>query len=272
MCLSRPRFAKHSQTSTSLPTVLPALQQVLPELTVGADRANAGEIEVLEALVALLAEHGPIVLLLDDLHLADHRTLAALGYLRRRAMSPGAIVTTALPTGAAPAQPPHRLDADARVQLEPLSRDELAAVGIAGLYESTGGDPRLVMEALSNGHAGSPSRTLTEALLGQCRAEGDWAYRVLIAASVLEVAVRARPLADLLGVEAADLVEELERLCERRLLRIDGFGFRFRNDLVRHVLLDSISPARQRLLRQRVDAGIDGAPTPPSYAIDLQAN
>ena len=251
---------------------VPALQQVLPELTVGADRANAGEIEVLEALVALLAEHGPIVLLLDDLHLADHRTLAALGYLRRRAMSPGAIVTTALPTGAAPAQPPHRLDADARVQLEPLSRDELAAVGIAGLYESTGGDPRLVMEALSNGHAGSPSRTLTEALLGQCRAEGDWAYRVLIAASVLEVPFEPEPLADLLGVEAADLVEELERLCERRLLRIDGFGFRFRNDLVRHVLLDSISPARQRLLRQRVDAGIDGAPTPPSYAIDLQAN
>ena len=32
----------------------------------------------------------------------------------------------------------------------------------------------------------SPSKTLTEALLAQCRAEGDWAYRVLVAASVLE--------------------------------------------------------------------------------------
>ena len=47
------------------------------------------EIEVLEALVALIAEHAPLVLLLDDLHLADHRTLAALGYLRRRATTPG---------------------------------------------------------------------------------------------------------------------------------------------------------------------------------------
>ena len=248
----------------------PALQQVLPELALGAQKATADEIEVLEALVALLAEHAPVVLLLDDLHFADHRTLAALAYLRRRAAFSGAIVTTARPTGAAPAQPPHRLDADARVQLEPLSRDELAAAGIAELHESTGGDPRLVMEALANGHAARPSETLTEALLAQCRAEGDWAYRVLVAASVVEQPFEPEPLADSLGVEAADLVEELERLCERRILRIDGFRFRFRNDLVRQILLESISPARQRLLRRRFD---NGAPAPgaPRYAIGLQA-
>ena len=102
-------------------------------------------------------------------------------------------------------------------------------------------------------------KTLAEALLAQCRAEGDWAYRVLIAASVLEQPFEPEPLAELLGVEAAELVEELERLCERRILRVDGSRFRFRNDLVRQVLLESISPARQRLLRQR----LDDAPAPP---------
>ncbi len=249
---------------------LPALQQVLPELALGAPMPTADEIEVLEALVALVAVHAPVVLLLDDIHLADHRTLAALSYLRRRATFPGAIVTTARPTGASPAQPPHRLEADARIQLEPLSRDELAAVGIAELHESTGGDPRLVTAALTTEHNASPSEMLTEALLAQCRAEGDWAYRVLVAASVLEQPFEVEALADLLGVEAADLVEELERLCERRILRVDGLRFRFRNDLVRQVLIESISPARQRLLQQRVDNGAAGT-TSPRYAIGLQA-
>ena len=48
-------------------------------------------------------------------------------------------------------------------------------------------------------------------------------------------------------------MEELERLTERRLLRIDGLGFRFRYELVREALLSSLSPARRRIIRQRLD-------------------
>ena len=233
---------------------LPALRQILPELALATPKPNVDEIDVLEALVSLLAEHAPVVLLLDDLHCADARTVAALGYLRRRGVGlAGAIVTTARHFGASPGHPPHRLEADARVQLEPLSTGDLAPLGIPDLHDTTGGDPRLVAEALANGHAARPSETLTEALLAQCRAEGDWAYRVLVASSVLEQPFEPEPLADLLGVDAAELVETLERLCERRILRVDGFRFRFRYELVREVLLESISPARQRLLQQRFD-------------------
>jgi DNA-binding SARP family transcriptional activator len=231
---------------------LPALSQILPELSLGTQKGSFDEIEVLEALVAVVAENAPLVLLLDDLHLADARTLAAVGYLRRRGTAiAGAIVTTARPTGTLPGHPPHRLEADTRVELEPLSRDELAPLGIPELHESTGGDPRLVAEALVNGHGACPSATLTDALLAQCRSEGDWGYRVLVAASVLEQPFEPEPLADLLEVDAAELIEELERLCERRILRVDGFRFRFRYDLVRQVLLGHISPARQRLMQQR---------------------
>jgi DNA-binding SARP family transcriptional activator len=236
------------------PDRLPALRQILPEFALGAPMPSFDEIEVLEALVALLAEHAPVVLLIDDLHCADARTLAALGYLRRRgAVLAGAIVTAARPTGGSPARPPHRLEADTRIHLEPLSASDLAAVGLEELHESTGGDPRLVAEALANGRAASPSETLTEALLAQCRAEDDWAFRVLVASSVVEQPFEPEPLADLLGVDAEELIEELERLCERRILRVDGFRFRFRYDLVRQALLGSISPARQRLLQQRLD-------------------
>ena len=78
-------------------------------------------------------------------------------------------------------------------------------------------------------------------------------------------------VADLLDVEPAELVEELERLCERRILRIDGFRFRFRNDLIREVLLESISPARQRLLRQRLENGAGNTSPEAGYAIGFRA-
>jgi DNA-binding SARP family transcriptional activator len=250
---------------------LPALQQILPELGVGAPENPAEEIAALEALVALLGEHAPVVLLLDDLHLADRRTLAALVYLRRRAAFAGAIATTSRPASASPAQPPYRLDADVRLQLEPLPYDELAAAGIGELHESTGGDPRLVAEALRCGQGVPPSKTLTDALLAQCRAEGDWGYRVLIAASVLGQPFEPTGLAELLTTDAADLVEELERLCEHRILRIDGLRFRFRNELVRQVLLGSISPARQRLLTQGRDLVTKTLSPSAEHAIGVRA-
>jgi hypothetical protein len=86
---------------------------------------------------------------------------------------------------------------------------------------------------------------------------------VLLAASVFEQAFEPEALAALLHEDATELSEELERLCEHRILRVDGFHFRFRYDLVRRVLLTSISPARRRLLQGRLDraAAVD-APIP----------
>jgi hypothetical protein len=89
---------------------------------------------------------------------------------------------------------------------------------------------------------------------------------------VLEQPFEPEPLADLLGTDAAELTEELERLCEQRILRIDGLRFRFRYDLVRQVLLGSISPARQRLLHQRLARlGADDSPFTIRRATSSQA-
>ena len=142
-------------------------------------------------------------------------------------------------------------------RLEPLSSTDLAPLGIPDLHESTGGNPRFVAETVSNGNRPALSPTLSEALLGQCRAAGAYAHRVLLAASLLEQPFEPETLAALLHVDATELAEELERLCEHRILRVDGFHFRFRYDLVRQVLLTSISPARRRLLQ----AGLDRAST-----------
>jgi predicted ATPase len=94
---------------------------------------------------------------------------------------------------------------------------------------------------------------MAAALVAQCRAEGPRAYRILVAASVLDQPFDPEPLAELLEADPTELTEELERLCERRILRIDGLRFRFRYELVREVLRETISPARLRLLQQRFD-------------------
>ena len=243
---------------------LPALGQILPELTLGAPAREWDEVEVLEALVALVAQHAPLALVIDDLQWADPQTLAALRYLRRRGAGVrAALVTAARSTDASRDHPLRLLGPDTHVRLQPLSPSDVAPLGIAELHESTGGNPRFIAETLASGRPARLSPSLTEALIAQCRAAGPWGHRVLLAASVLDQPFEPEPLADLLDADPTQLTEELERLCEQRILRIDGLRFRFRYDLVRHVLLGSVSPARQRLLRQRLEQrAAQSAPTP----------
>ncbi len=232
---------------------LPALRQILPELRVEEPAEDVAEVDALEALVELIAEQAPLALFLDDLQWADPHTFAALSYLQRRGTSISAVLVTAVASEHAPADHAvRRLMPTKVVRLEALTENDLAPLGIPELHESTGGNPRLVTEAISADARGELSAALAETLLAQCRAEGAWAYRVLLAASVLEQPFELEALAALLRVDEVELVEELERLCARRILRIDGLRFRFRYQLVGAVLLDSLSPARQRLLRQRL--------------------
>jgi len=232
---------------------LPALRQILPELRADEPAEDVAEVDALEALVELIAEQAPLALFLDDLQWADRQTVAALSYLQHRGTGISAVLVTAVASEHAPADHAvRRLMPTTVVRLEALTENDLAPLGIPDLHESTGGNPRFVTEAISADARGELSAALAEALLAQCRAEGAWAYRVLLAASVLEQPFEPEPLATLLRVDEVELVEELERLCARRILRIDGLRFRFRYQLVRAVLLDSLSPARQRLLRERL--------------------
>jgi DNA-binding SARP family transcriptional activator len=245
---------------------LHALGQILPELLLEGPQEDRGEVEALEALVALIADHGPLVLFIDDLEWVDPATLAALGYLQHRCAGPAAVVG-AVRAGALPPDHPLRaLKPDMRVVLEPLTPDELAPLGMPDLHGSTGGNPRFVSEAIVNGGRAALSSTLSDALLTQCRAEGAEAYRVLAAASVLEQPFEPEELGRLLRSDTTELMEELERLCERRLLRVDGFRFRFRYDLVREVLLTSLSPARRRLLQMSLERAESGVLVPLGQA------
>ena len=230
------------------------LRLIFPELALAEATTPPTEVEALEALVELVTKHAPIVLFLDDLHWADISTVAAVSYLQRRcSFVPGAVVA-AVRREEAPNHPLHELKVDVLVQLEPLSAADLAPLGIADLHASTGGNPRFVTEAVAN-HGELPLETaFSEALLAECRAEGPLAYRALLAASVLDEPFGPEPLAALVRADPVELVEWLDRLCERRILRVDGPRFRFRYALVREVLAASLSPARKQVLNAQLQA------------------
>jgi DNA-binding SARP family transcriptional activator len=226
-----------------------ALRRILPELGSEPSVHAVDELDALEALVDLLTRCAPVALLLDDVHWADASTIAALSYLQHRLATARVVLVASVHSGQSPLDDPvRRLQPDTRVRLEPLTPTDLAPLGMPGLHEATGGNPRFVADAVERGSGSGLSDDLAEALVAQCRAEGPWGYRVLVAASVLAQPFAPEQLAALLHADVSELVEELERLSERRILRVDGprFGFRYR--LVQDVLLASLSPARRGLL------------------------
>ena len=232
---------------------LPALARILPELAPARAAREFREVEALEALVQAMSEQAPVVLLLDDLHAAGQETIAALDYLQHRlARVAGAIVTTVRTVSAPADHPARRLRPSTQMLLCPFTAEELEPLGISGLHRSTGGNPRFVVHALSSGKRLELSSSLSETLLAQLRAEGLSEYRVLVAATLVTPPSEPEPLAAVLRHDLTELTEQLERLCERRILRVDGNGFRFRYDLVRAVLYYSLSPARRRVLRERL--------------------
>ena len=232
--------------------VLPALGGILPELAPRERPAGFGEIDALEATVEVIRRAGPLVLMFDDLHLADRSTVAALEYLRHRCAGCPVMILGALRDEETPLDHPLRsLAGTAMIRLEPLTDHELAPLGIPGVHGRTGGHPALVANVIASGSDPDLRGSLSELLIARCRAEGAVAFRVLMTAATLPEPFEPELLAALLETDPVALVERLEQLCDRRILRIDGLRFRFRYAIQRDALRAAVSPARDRLLRER---------------------
>ena len=230
---------------------LPALRSIMPELQL-ANPSSEPRVSALESVVELIRRHAPLALVIDDMHWSDPATVAAIGYLERRLQGvPFAVLGTARADELSPDRPLRRLEPTLRIALEPLAADELASLGIPDLFEKTGGYPSFVVAALAAGSTKGLSSDLAGTIVTRCRNEGGFAYRILVAASVIRAQFAPEVLAAILDEDLGRVAEELERLCDRRLLQTDGPGFTFRYELMREVLCRAMSPTRRRLFRKR---------------------
>ena len=246
-------------TSTVDVRDFPALAAVFPELRVRSTRSAPRPVDALEALVALVEALAPLVLVLDDLHWADADTLVALDYLSSRGPLPGVTVVARFrPEDVGYDHRIAQLRPTLRIPLGALEEHDLAPLGIADLYHRSEGHPLFVHLAVVPDEDGKRARS--EAVANRCRIEGDTAFQLLGAASLLEESFSASRLAGVLELQTDEVARELDRLCHRRLLSLDDGRFRFRTRLMREVMAESLSPASRSLLEQRIAR--DGAPGP----------
>jgi len=200
-----------------------------------------GGAHALDALAMLLAQHAPMVLLLDDLQRADTSTFAALAWLRRRyPRLPVAVVCTTRDVSARSLRHLEMLDAHHELTLAPLEPDEhLLQAGIdAELVRVTGGVPRLLADHwrwLQAGGSG-PSPSLRVSVLQSIRGLGGAFPAILQSASQLDEPFDLFDLELASPIPAADTLSALDELCRFGFLDRAGSAYQFTSPLVRDIV------------------------------------
>src|SRR5580704_3207678 len=218
-------------------------EQILADSMLGPAVLYAALVRV----VARLAERAPLVVVIDDAHLAGHALANWLRFARRENMP--ALVVAAVRSGEGPPLP-----ATASVHLGLLGRE--AAAQLAGpsradeLYERSKGHPLFLIELAQQGARVDLPASLVESVSARCDELGP-AGALLRAAAVIGPELDLELLAALLGRPAVDLLDDAERAVAKQLLATDGGTFRFRHELVREALAASATAGRAALLHRQ---------------------
>jgi DNA-binding CsgD family transcriptional regulator len=230
-------------------------------------------------LLAAPAAGGRIVVI-EDLHWADEATLDLVVFLSRRATRTRSVVIATLRDDGRPDDPVRAAVGTLagstgvhRLPVPPLSRravGDLAAphgVDPDRLYEVTGGNPFYVTEVLGTPDEAVPT-TVRDAVSARIATVSSSARAALEAAAVMPGPVEVAQLRDLTA--AAD--EAIEECQAAGLLRGDGSRLRFRHELVRITIEESMSVARRTALHRRVLAYLSTLPGVDAARLAYHAN
>jgi DNA-binding CsgD family transcriptional regulator len=264
-------------TRAELASVLPSMPAVgtTPDGTMGQERYRA--YRAVRALLELLADAKPVVLVLDDLHWADPGSVELVGALLHRQPAAAVLMAAAMRPRQVPErlsvalERAHRAGTLTRVEVgaltlpevEELVRDRDGNVNASALYEESGGNPFYVQELTR-----SLGRTGGAVPQGDALTLGEVEVPPMVAAALLEelslltdgarallegAAVAGDPFEPEQAAAAAGTTEEsamaaLDELLARDIARPTDVPrrFRFRHPLVRRAVYES-TPAGWRL-------------------------
>lgn len=252
----------------------PALAPLLAPIAGGAETtvadletARARLFAALVGVLGRLGEERPVVLIIEDLHLAGASTRAWVAYAQRRAQRT-LIVVTARPGGARGLDPTHR------IRLGPLDRDAVAAlVGparAAVLYDRSGGHPLLLSALAAAGDEALPA-TLRDAVAAQVESLGDDVAPTLRIAAVLGPECDLELLAEVSGTPVVDVLTRLESAMAAGVVVERGSGFAFRHELVREAISATTGVARRSLIHQLAARALASRPDPDPLAVAIHA-
>jgi DNA-binding CsgD family transcriptional regulator len=252
------------------------------------DEARLRLFDAVSRLLAAIADTGPVVLVLDDLHWADRDTLRLLRYVARETAVLPLLIAGAYrdpdgdDLGVQIAGELRREAALERIGLQGLGVDEIGdyLAAVAGrpmpaplaraIHAETAGNPFYVGEVLHQladggklveGAESSSLRDLgvppgmREILAVRMSRLSAGAGQVLGVACALSGGFEFGLLRSLTGLPEADLLDAIDELLRVGLIRRAGephAGYDFAHAIVRHTLVEGLNPDRRARLHRRI--------------------
>ena len=234
-----------------------------------------------DALSRAIVGHRPRLLIIDDLQWCDAETIELIGFVVRSGRTAPVLIVGTVRSEDVPVQHPlvglvDALGHDNAVTTLPLDRlDEATTATLAArlhsaeevdpelatrLWAETEGNPLFIIEVLRAGVPQGRQTALTptmRAVLGARLGQlPDGARRLAEVAAVIGRSFSVGLLVSATGIGEPALVEELDELWRRRIIRDQGLAYDFSHDKLRAVALEMVSPARRRLLHRAVAEAI----------------
>jgi DNA-binding SARP family transcriptional activator len=273
--------------------LMPELRDLVPSLPspqpAEPEQARVRLFEALyQVMLGLAAGSRPVLLCLDDLHWADGTTLDWLAHLGRilhdsrllvlgtfqseEASAVSGLRHSLVRQGILSELKLERLDEDAILQLlrnlgEPVSRGEALT---RQLHQVTGGNPFFVLETLravlESGLKGEKvadlgglliPETIQDAVDARVERLSAQARQVLEAGSVLGSNFTYDLLHQTAGRRELEVVDGLDELVARQLLREGDGEYRFNHEIIQVVVYGNLSPQRCRLLHRRAGEALE---------------
>jgi len=219
-----------------------------------------GELRLLEAahiVVSVVSRMVPLVIIVDDLQWADASSVSLVSYLAKRLADSRVLVLATTREGEVLLPEAAELATQgATIRLGPLTVEDLANLvsldQASDIIDRTGGVPLLIAEALNN-EEGPASDSVELYMESRLKDLGDLSRQVLSTAAVLTGACTTHLLRDASGRSEEEIVDAIEELTRKGLLRelpgTDEIGFTL--DRLEKMSYESISLARRRLLHRR---------------------
>ena len=257
----------------TLAELVPELARLLdlgPYERAPAELERRRSFEAVTAFVRGLAARQPLLLVLDDLHLAGASTLELLHFLARRLATDRLLLAATVRAEEGAEALAALAEVAGVLELGPLPAPAVAELarrfGVAELagpvQERTGGHTLFAVESLRAAAEGDRDpaavpASLRDAVTARVRRAGPEVETLLRAAVVVGAAFDLEVVAGLLELPVDAAAVRAERALAARLLAEDegGTGYRFANDLVREVLYQT-SPGPTRVARHRRLAGL----------------
>ena len=265
------------------------LARLLPELLEGSPPpppSQSGDLaerhRLFDAVSRALVGDRPRLLIIDDLQWCDTETIEVIGFVVRSRPTPPLLIVGTVRSEEILKHHPvvgliDALGHDKAVTTVPLDRlDEATTATLAArlrnaeeidpdlaarLWAETEGNPLFIIEVLRAGvspqgkqAALTPTmRAVLGARLGQLP---DGARRLAEVAAVIGRPFSVGLLVSATGINEPALVDHLDELWRRRIIRDQGPTYDFSHDKLRAVALEMLSPARRRQLHRAVAEAI----------------